>query len=77
MQPYHRPQQTVLVSNNENAISSDHPLFYVREKNYFLEQLSSKVAVQSKFNQIDLKRNVRVDHLIDRHNKINEKIEKE
>jgi hypothetical protein len=48
----------------------------VKEKNYFLEQLSNKVAVESKFNRMDLKRNARVDHLMDRHAKINQQIVK-
>ncbi len=61
-------------NENNNQISSDHPLFYVKEKNYFLDQLSNKVAVESKFNPVDLKRNARIDHLMVKHKNINKQI---
>jgi hypothetical protein len=60
-------QSTILVPESNKELSSDHPLFYVQAKNYFLEQLSNKVSVENRLGTMDLKRNVRIGQFVQRH----------
>jgi hypothetical protein len=40
-------RKTILASNNEESLSADHPLFYVRERNKYLDRLTQQTNAQT------------------------------
>jgi len=58
---------TILVPESQMQ-TQNQALFYAKEKNYFLQQLSQKMEIETRLPTVDLRRNMRIDYYIDQYN---------
>lgn len=70
-------RRTILASDpQEQEMSADHPLFYTRERTRYLERLTQQTAAESDLPTVDLRRNMRIDHYLNKYNHLHQQQQK-